>query len=417
MAVLVMRHSGYWCRELLAGEADLVLVDLTDSVVPDDVLARYSRVYRVADWEDLGTLSAIAGDLSTRSETIDMVYSPTEYTQTAAGYLRAALGLDPHAVRAVLATRDKRLMKRLAEEVGLAATPWCTVRSAELESDLGHVAAALSFPVVAKPVDGFGTIDTEVLDSVAALRAYASQVRLGQPDGPQMFACEQFVAGPEYHADALLDGGEPVVLVISRYAVPPRDLRAGMGPDLSLALHDDDFPELYAVVRDALRRFAGAAGLSGGPVHFEFFDTGGLGSWGSGGLVFSEIASRIGGGTIADLVGARCGVNLRVLTVAQGLGLDLASLDWSPSEHRTLGLLNMTPAASGTIRSLPDPDALAGEPGVVFASVPAMVGNRFDVGVSTGTWTAIVILGGETPEDVLRRAEELTTRYPISVDS
>jgi biotin carboxylase len=415
MTVVVLRHSGYWCKELLASETNLVLVDLADSVVPDDAITRYSRVYRVRDWGDLGALAAIAGDLATAGEDVAMVYSPTEYTQAAAGYLRAALGLDPGAVRAVLATRDKRLMKQLAEQAGLAATPWCTVRGAELERDLEQVAATLRFPVVAKPVDGFGTIDTEVLESVEDISEHASRVRLGQPGGPQMFAVEQFVEGTEYHADALLNDGEPVVLVISRYTVPPRDLRAGKGPDLSLALHEDDAPDLYAAVRDALRRFAAVAGLPGGPVHFEFFDTGGT-SWGPGGLMFSEIASRIGGGTIADLVGARCGVNLRVLTVAQGLGVDLASLGWSPSAYRTLGLLNLTPTTSGTIRSLPDRDALAAEPGVVFASVPASVGSRFDIGVSTGTWTAIVILGGDTPEDVRRRADEIVARYPIEMD-
>lgn len=415
VSVVVLRHSGYWCRELLESDLDLILVDRANAALPDNVLTRYSRIYQVTDWGDLAALAVIAGDLATAEDPVAMVYSPTEYTQSAAGYLRAALGIDSHAPRAVLATRDKRFMKHMAAKAGLVATPWCTIRGSDLERNLAQVVETLRFPAVVKPVDGFGTIDTEVVDSIDSLREHADRVGLGEPEGPQMLAVEQFVDGPEYHADALLDGGEPVVLVISRYAVPPRDLRAGKVPDLSVALHEDDAPDLYDAVRDALRRFAAVAGLLGGPVHFEFFENGPAFSWGPGGLVFSEIASRIGGGNIADLVGAQHGINLKMLTVAQGLSIDLDSLERSPAPYRTLGLLNLVPRESGTIQHLPHIDSLTAEQDVVFASVPASVGDPFEVGVSTGGWTAIVIIGGDTLEDVRRRADEIVRRHPIEV--
>jgi len=415
MSVVVLRHSGYWGRELIDSETDLILIDLRDATLSEDAERRYSRTYRIESWGDLTALGRIAGDLLDGDVTVDMIYSPTEFTQSAAGYLRAALSPTPNPVTVVLATRDKRVMKQLANRAGVRTTTWRTVHADTLEADTTAVATEIGFPVVAKPVDGFGTMDTDVIHDAGELDAYAQRVlAVDNPSGADMFVCEGFVEGEEFHADGLFDGGEIVSFVLSRYLVSPRDLRAGLGPDLSIGLNEDDNPDVYAAAKAALTGFASQAGLESGPVHFEFFAGSADPNWARDGVVFSEIASRIGGGNIGDLVGEITGVNLRNQTVAQGMG-SLDQLAWKPTDYPVVGLLNLVPAASGTFVELPDPERLAAEPDVLFVSVPAQLGGQFTVGVSSALWTAVVIVGADTEDALVDRARTLAHDYPVVV--
>lgn len=415
MSVVVLRHSGYWGRELIDSETDLILIDLRDATLSEDAERRYSRTYRIESWGDLTALGRIAGDLLDGDVTVDMIYSPTEFTQGAAGHLRAALSPTPNPVSVVLATRDKRVMKQLANRAGVRTTTWRTVHADTLEADTTAVATEIGFPVVAKPVDGFGTMDTDVIRSADELAAYAQRMLVGDPaSGADMFVCEAFVEGDEFHADGVFDDGELVSFLLSRYHVSPRDLRAGHGPDLSIALNEGHHPEVYAAARAALTGFASEAGLESGPFHFEFFAGSAQPNWAQDGVVFSEIASRIGGGNIGDMVGAWTGVNLRDQTVAQGLGV-LGQATWKPSDYPVLGLLNLVPSASGTFVTLPHPEQLAAEPDVLFVSVPAQIGDRFEVGVSSALWTAVVVVGAESEDALVARCEALAHDHPVVV--
>ncbi|MDG4829588.1 ATP-grasp domain-containing protein [Solwaraspora sp. WMMD1047] len=417
MTTLMLRHSAYWGRELLDSDTDVVLIDLIEADVPAALAGRYSRIYRVESWSDMAGLSLIAGDLIASGVDVRMVYSPTELTQFAAGYLRTALSATPNPLSVVLATRDKRVMKNLAAKAGLRVTNWETVHADRVADDLARVAEQVGFPLVAKPVNGFGTQHTDVIESPEQLADYARRAFDGKvPSATDMFVCERFVPGAEYHADALLDGGRIVSILVSRYLVNPRDLRAGAGPDLSIGLDEQTHPRPYEAVREGLTRFIREAGLTDGPVHFEFFADPAESTWTPDGLVFSEIASRIGGGNIADLVGAYCGVNLRMQTLAQGLGDDLGKLPWRRVPSPVVGLLNLIPTRSGTITGLPVPDRLSAEPDVLFASVPAKVGAHYEVGVSTATWTAVVVFAAQSEQALVERARTLVARYPIHVE-
>lgn len=224
MTALMLRHSGYWGRELLDSDSDIVLVDLIEAEIPADMAGRYSRIYRIASWDDMAGLGLVAGDLLAGGVDVCMVYSPTEFTQFAAGYLRTVLSAAPNPLSVVLATRDKRVMKQVATKAGLHTTTWRTVHADTVADDLAAVADEVGFPLVAKPVNGFGTQNTDVIGSPEELADYARRAfDLKVPSATDMFVCEQFVPGVEYHADALLNDGQISSILVSRYLVNPRD--------------------------------------------------------------------------------------------------------------------------------------------------------------------------------------------------
>jgi hypothetical protein len=407
--VLTLDH-GYRHEPLLASSHALYLVyaGSIEDPLPESVTSRYELVYYVTGWDSIGQLASIVADLQSREVAVDAIASPGERTQFAAGVLAGLLKLPHPSLPVVLLSRDKRSMKAAAREVGVSTAPIVSVPGSRLTSAVAEDADHIGYPLIVKPASGFGSIATSLVHDEVELAAALDVETDDDLPSPDM-AVEEFIDGEEYHVDAVWRDGQPWVFTVSRYATSPRLVRDGVGYLLSILLDPTEHAELYAEARSLHDDLNVAMGIHRGATHLEFFIRP------SGELVFSEIATRLAGGNITNLVGAHCGVDLREVYVHELVNGDREELPWAEPAYSYVALLNIAPHRSGTISALPSADAIRNVDGVLNVSIPTMVGDQFVLGHTSAVWTLMIIFGADSEHGVLALADDLTNRFPIEV--
>jgi hypothetical protein len=114
---------------------------------------------------------------------------------------------------------------------------------------------------------------------------------------------ERYIPGDVYHVDGLVTRGQLVFAESHRYASPPFDVMHGGGLFCTRTLPRDsgEARELEAITRKVVT----ALGIRRGAVHAEF-----IRARDDGRFHFLEIAARVGGANIAEMVEAATGINL-----------------------------------------------------------------------------------------------------------
>lgn len=406
----MVRFSPYWTAELLARTGSAYLVaDGYGKNMPAGAEDDFEQVYRISSYDSLEELSAVAADLISRGVRIDKVASYAEFTQYAAAYLARLLGLDEPSSVLALNTRDKRLMKQRAAEAGLRVPRVFSIPDLAAP-DVAGFESAVGYPAVLKPASGWGTTSTLRVGSrtelMAALEAFAFEPGIA---AHQLIA-EEFIEGEEYHVDAVWRDGRPWIFFVSRYFVPRLEVDTHGGLNGSVLLRQEDEPELYRRMLDFHRRYNEVVGFNRGVTHLELFE-----SRSTGELVFSEIASRLAGANIVEVIGAACGQDERTVWAHELLDGDLTELELDAGQAHSVGWLNLAPSRSGTIRALPDRDELLAHPNVLSVSMRASVGDEVHV-AGPSMWCVMLVLGAGSEDELLKAAAEIDASYQVEVD-
>ncbi|HKZ78429.1 MAG TPA: ATP-grasp domain-containing protein [Pyrinomonadaceae bacterium] len=113
----------------------------------------------------------------------------------------------------------------------------------------------------------------------------------------------QFIDGAVYHVDSLVNDGRVAFAAVNQYGRPPLEVAHQGGTYISytIAQGSDDHRKLLEVNRKLIR----ALRLEKGATHAEFIK-----SAADGKFYFLEIAARVGGAYIADVLEAASGINL-----------------------------------------------------------------------------------------------------------
>jgi biotin carboxylase len=114
---------------------------------------------------------------------------------------------------------------------------------------------------------------------------------------------ERYIAGDVYHVDALVADGRIVFSEAHRYHRPPFDVMHGGGLFCTRTLPRGSEEE--QALGEAHEKLVSAIGISRGALHTEF-----IRGKDDGRFYFLEIASRVGGANIVELVDAATGINL-----------------------------------------------------------------------------------------------------------
>lgn len=394
-----------WNRELTATLLEhtsevYVILDAFDVEhgAPDwEMLKRAAKVYRVSDFDSMEEIASVAADLSLRGVRGDRIVSFTEFSQYGAGYLSTLLGDSADPLRHV-AFRDKRLMKLRVAAAGIPTANWASLPDRSDERDLAAVTERLEFPIVVKPVAGAGTIGTLTVRSAEELAPRLEGLGPIPFFKSRQLIAEEFVVGRELHVDALWDGDEPLFLVVSGYFVNVLSVLEGLKEsteesgtplDGSYVISPEDSPELYKRVLDLHRDVNRALGIDRAVTHLELFERP------DGELVFSEIATRLGGAYVGSMLSEVLG---RDIFEVVGEGLVRGALPETRSGHRYVGAVHLRPAKPGRITSLPTEAEMLTIDGVLRAHQVARVGSVVDFS-HPSEWCVFVILGADTAEE------------------
>lgn len=236
------------------------------------------------------------------SRTIDRVVGLDEFDVTTAARAREHLQLPGMTSSHALRFRDKLSMRNIACEAGIPCPEFTGIfNQREIEDFLGRV----EMPLIVKPrfeVSAFGIRKCETVDQVWSVLNDLDG-RNNWRDHPSQFVLEKFIRGSVYHVDSIVDGGKVLAAGVSKYGTPPFSVShyGGVFTTSIVSYRSKERKELEAMNKKLLAAFKYERGVT----HAEF-----LHSEEDGKFYLLEVACRVGGAYIANVLEHACNFNL-----------------------------------------------------------------------------------------------------------
>ena len=231
-----------------------------------------------------------------RSQPIDRIVALDEFDMENVSALREHLRIPGMGLTTVRYFRDKLAMRSRAKEVGILVPEFAHVLNHE---NLREFMARVPGPWLLKPRSQASGIGMKKIQAAAELWPWLEQ--LG--DQQSFYLLEQFIPGTVYHVDSIVSEREPLFAEAHGYGTPPLDVSHYGGVFTTRTLPRDS-AEAKALLKTN-RELISTLGLLRGVTHAEF-----LKAHADGKFYFIEIAARVGGAYIADVIEAATGVNL-----------------------------------------------------------------------------------------------------------
>ncbi|HET8967779.1 MAG TPA: ATP-grasp domain-containing protein [Candidatus Acidoferrum sp.] len=231
-----------------------------------------------------------------RTRKIDRIVALDEFDMENVSAIREHLRIPGMGLTTVRYFRDKLAMRARAKEVCINVPEFVHVLNhAELREFMERVPG----PWLLKPRSQASGIGMKKIRQPDELWPWLE--KLG--DEQSHFLLEQFVPGTVFHVDSVVSEREVVLAEAHAYGTPPLDVSHGGGVFTTRTLERDsaDAKALLDVNRELIQ----GLGLVRGVTHAEF-----LKAQADGKFYFIEIAARVGGAYISDVIDYATGVNL-----------------------------------------------------------------------------------------------------------
>jgi biotin carboxylase len=237
-----------------------------------------------------------AVSFTARSQPIDRIVALDEFDMENVSALREHLRIPGMGLTTVRYFRDKLAMRARAEEVGIAVPEFEPVLNYDaLRQFMDRVPA----PWLLKPRSQASGIGMKKIHESAELWPWLD--RLG--DKQSTYLLEQFISGSVYHVDSVASEREVVFAEAHAYGAPPLETSHQGGVFTTRTLPRDSAQT--KTLLDINRKVLGELGFLRGVTHAEF-----LQAHSDEKFYFLEVAARVGGAYISDVVEAATGINL-----------------------------------------------------------------------------------------------------------
>ena len=301
-------------------------------------------------------------------------------------------------------THKVAMRRRFAEE-GVPQPPFAAVR------DLAGGRAGLEtvgLPAVLKPADSGGQRAVFRIDDAGALESHLHAALAESPTDEAIL--EGFVDGTEMNGIVVVRDGTPRLLTLSDRLRPPG---AGFGVGWIHVYPASVFGDQLRLAERAVVHAVRALGLRDG-IAFPQLIAGARGE-----VAVVEVAARIPGGQMADLVRHAVGVDLVDVALRQALGDPVPDELVEPRFQQPLAIRFLTaapgPLPTGRVTRIGDLDpVLAGE-GVVQADTYLRLGETIRPVRVDGDRRGYVIAIADTSVEALARAEAAAARLVVEV--
>lgn len=368
------------------------------------MLDQCEKVYRISSFDSIAELSAVAVDLRSSGRSVAEVFCYAETSQFGAGYLKMLLGRMGNPLHHV-AHRDKRLMKELVRGAGVPTAEYRSLPDPTDAAAVSRIAGELTAPLIVKPASGYGATTTEKVDDAADLGAIATGLTFDVTQRSRQLIVEEYVTGEELCVDAIWSGDKALTFVVHKY-LRPRMTVLDNHLDGSMILPPEDHPELYERLREMHTRLNPALGIDSGPTHLEVFERP------DGELLFSEIASRPGGGWIQRMIGAYHGHATWSLVASAALTGTVPALR---SARPYVGGINVRPTVPGVITEMPTDEELLRHPGMITWHRRRQVGERARCD-GPSDWYLFLIFGADSADELVDTCVEAAHTLKIRTD-
>lgn len=236
------------------------------------------------------------------SEHIDKVVGLDEFDVLTAAMTREHLNIPGMSRSFALRFRDKLLMREIADSAGIPCPEFTGVFNAvKINEFLDTVPA----PWIVKPrheVSAFGIRKCTSSDEVWRVLMDLDN-RNSWRDHPSQFLIERFVEGKVFHVDSVVENGRVVACGVSQYGTTPFNVShyGGVFTSSITPYKSKERKQLETMNRALMMAFEYDRGVA----HAEF-----LQSDETGEFFLLEVACRVGGAYIANVLEYACNFNL-----------------------------------------------------------------------------------------------------------
>jgi hypothetical protein len=231
-----------------------------------------------------------------RSNYIDQIIALDEYDVENVATLREHLRLPGMGQSQTRFFRDKLSMRMRAAEHGLPVPPFTGIFNYDSIRDYMN---RVSPPWVMKPRTQASSMGIKKINNSEEVWRAFDQAG----DEQSNFLLEQYVPGEVFHVDSVIYRGKILFTSFQQYGRPPMNVYHEGGVFTTKTLSPAS-PEALAL-KDLNARVIEGLGMEGGVTHAEYIK-----GKADGQFYFLEIATRVGGAHIADMVEFATGVNL-----------------------------------------------------------------------------------------------------------
>ncbi len=237
-----------------------------------------------------------AVSFAARTQPIDRVVALDEFDMENVSALREHLRIPGMGLTTVRYFRDKLAMRARAKESGIPVPEFVHVLNYDCVREF---MARVPGPWLLKPRSQASGIGMKKIQEAAELWPWLDQ--LG--DKQSNYLLEQFIPGSVFHVDSVATEREVVFAEAHAYGVPPLETshQGGVFTTRTLPRDSADARALLDLNLGVLKEL----GFLRGVTHAEF-----LKAHSDGRFYFLEVAARVGGAYISDVIDAATGINL-----------------------------------------------------------------------------------------------------------
>ena len=247
--------------------------------------------------EDLPLTDLIhAVSYAARTRHIDRVVALDEFDMENVAALREHLRLPGMGLTTVRYFRDKLAMRQQARESGILVPEFTPVLNYD---DLREFMAYLAGPWLLKPRSQASGIGMKKIQTADELWPWLDQ--LG--DKQSEYVLEQFIPGSVFHVDGIVSDRAVLFAEAHTYGTPPLDVshQGGVFTTRTVARDSAD----AVALKEIHNKLIHGLGLARGVTHAEF-----LKAYSDHRFYFIEVAARVGGAYISNMIETATGVNL-----------------------------------------------------------------------------------------------------------
>ena len=213
-------------------------------------------------------------------EGLDGVFTAgTDFSATVA-WVAERLGLPGIPYEAALRATDKSLMRAAFRAAGVPSPDFVSVSG---EEDPVGAAASLRYPLVVKPVDNMGARGIRRIDEPRELSLAVALAR--ELSRSRKVIIEEFVPGPEFSLDAIVDGGRITITGVADRIIRFAPYFVETGHTIPTAADRATVERVCAAFEAGIRALGIERGAAKGDVKLS-----------PAGPVIGEIAARLSGG-------------------------------------------------------------------------------------------------------------------------
>jgi biotin carboxylase len=292
----VMRHCVRCFLDLHDTQVALLTQEPLERV-PAEWRQRLAACERIGDPADHRHIVAGAEAVRARLGRIDRLEGYLEMLQVPIAEARDALGVDGMRGEIARNCRDKNRMKEVLRKAGVPVARQALVHSAD---DARTFVRQVGYPIVLKPLAGFGARNTQRVTDEASLAAALAAL---QPTAAHPAQAEEFVQGEEHTFEAVVLGGQVVWSSSTTYVPRPLQVLENAWMQYAVILPREMHPEHVRAFAPVNAKALQALGVQHGLSHMEWF----LREDGS--PVVSEVGARPPGANIMPLLQAAHGAD------------------------------------------------------------------------------------------------------------